>query len=600
MQAIILAAGMGKRLGELTKENTKCMIRINGTCLIDRLLNQLDSLNLERIILVIGYQGKKLIEHIQSLPVKTPVRYIENPVFDKTNNIYSLYLAKEQLQETDSLLIESDLIFDNSLFSKIVNDPYPNLALVAKYEPWMDGTMVCLNSENYITEFISKKSFKFSNVEHYYKTVNIYKFSKEFLCYNYVPFLEAYSKALGNNEYYEQVLRVITLLDHCELKGLPLNGELWYEIDDIQDLNIAETLFAEKNQLSLYQKRYGGYWRFPQLIDFCYLVNPYFPPQKMCDELKANFDTLLREYPSGMSVNTLIMAKNFGIKQDYVVVGNGAAEIIKNLMESSDLKTGVAFPTFEEYSNRNKENIIEFYPVNPNFQYTAQDLMDFYDNKPINQLLLINPDNPSGNFIPINQIHKLLEWCTLRNIRLILDESFVDFSTPALKNSFLSNEILESYPNLIIIKSISKSYGVPGLRLGLAASADKSIIMNLRKDMAIWNINSFAEFYLQIYSKYDNDYRIACQKFIEERERFYNELTNIDFLRVIPSQANYFLCEVTNKFTSTELVESLLKHNILLKDCCNKAGFNGQNFVRIAIRDQKDNNRLIEILKLCE
>lgn len=600
MQAIILAAGMGKRLGELTKENTKCMIRINGTCLIDRLLNQLDSLNLERIILVIGYQGKKLIEHIQSLPVKTPVRYIENPVFDKTNNIYSLYLAKEQLQETDSLLIESDLIFDNSLFSKIVNDPYPNLALVAKYEPWMDGTMVCLNSENYITEFISKKSFKFSNVEHYYKTVNIYKFSKEFLCYNYVPFLEAYSKALGNNEYYEQVLRVITLLDHCELKGLPLNGELWYEIDDIQDLNIAETLFAEKNQLSLYQKRYGGYWRFPQLIDFCYLVNPYFPPQKMCDELKANFDTLLREYPSGMSVNTLIMAKNFGIKQDYVVVGNGAAEIIKNLMESSDLKTGVAFPTFEEYSNRNKENIIEFYPANPNFQYTAQDLMDFYDNKPINQLLLINPDNPSGNFIPINQIHKLLEWCTLRNIRLILDESFVDFSTPALKNSFLSNEILESYPNLIIIKSISKSYGVPGLRLGLAASADKSIIMNLRKDMAIWNINSFAEFYLQIYSKYDNDYRIACQKFIEERERFYNELTNIDFLRVIPSQANYFLCEVTNKFTSTELVESLLKHNILLKDCCNKAGFNGQNFVRIAIRDQKDNNRLIEILKLCE
>ena len=600
MQAIILAAGMGKRLGELTKENTKCMIRINGTCLIDRLLNQLDSLNLERIILVIGYQGKKLIEHIQSLPVKTPVRYIENPVFDKTNNIYSLYLAKEQLQETDSLLIESDLIFDNSLFSKIVNDPYPNLALVAKYEPWMDGTMVCLNSENYITEFISKKSFKFSNVEHYYKTVNIYKFSKEFLCYNYVPFLEAYSKALGNNEYYEQVLRVITLLDHCELKGLPLNGELWYEIDDIQDLNIAETLFAEKKQLSLYQKRYGGYWRFPQLIDFCYLVNPYFPPQKMCDELKANFDTLLREYPSGMSVNTLIMAKNFGIKQDYVVVGNGAAEIIKNLMESSDLKTGVAFPTFEEYSNRNKENIIEFYPVNPNFQYTAQDLMDFYDNKPINQLLLINPDNPSGNFIPINQIHKLLEWCTLRNIRLILDESFVDFSTPALKNSFLSNEILESYPNLIIIKSISKSYGVPGLRLGLAASADKSIIMNLRKDMAIWNINSFAEFYLQIYSKYDNDYRIACQKFIEERERFYNELTNIDFLRVIPSQANYFLCEVTNKFTSTELVESLLKHNILLKDCCNKAGFNGRNFVRIAIRDQKDNNRLIEILKLCE
>lgn len=600
MQAVILAAGMGKRLGELTKDNTKCMVKVNGTCLIDRLLNQLDSLQLKRIIIVIGYQGEKLIEHIKSLSIHTPIEYINNPIYDKTNNIYSLYLAKKQLQEADTLLIESDLIFEDSLFTKIVNDPYPNLALVAKYEPWMDGTMVCLNSDNYITEFISKKSFKYSDVESYYKTVNIYKFSKDFLCNNYIPFLEAYSKALGNNEYYEQVLRVITLLDKCELKGLPLNGERWYEIDDIQDLNIAETLFAKKNQLELYQKRYGGYWRFPQLIDFCYLVNPYFPPQRMCDELKANFDTLLREYPSGMGINTLIMAKNFGIKQDYVVVGNGAAEIIKSLMENSELKTGVTFPTFEEYPNRNKENIIEFHPTNHNFQYTVQNLIDFYNNKPINQLLLINPDNPSGNFIPIDQIYKLLEWCTLRNVRLVLDESFVDFSTPALQNSFLSNEKLELYPNLVVIKSISKSYGVPGLRLGLAVSANKNIISSLRKDMAIWNINSFAEFYLQIYSKYDNDYRIACQKFIEERERFYNELTNIDFLRVIPSQANYFLCEVTNRYTSTELVELLLKHNILLKDCCNKAGFNGSNFVRIAIRDKKDNNYLIDILKLCQ
>lgn len=600
MQAIILAAGMGKRLGELTKDNTKCMVKVNGTCLIDRLLNQLDSLQLERIIIVIGYQGEKLIEHIESLSTHTPIEYINNPIYDKTNNIYSLYLAKKQLQESDTLLIESDLIFDDSLFPKIVNDPYPNLALVAKYEAWMDGTMVCLNSENYITEFISKKSFKYSDVDTYYKTVNIYKFSKEFLCNNYVPFLEAYSKALGNNEYYEQVLRVITLLDGCELKGLPLNGERWYEIDDIQDLNIAETLFAEKNRLNLYQKRYGGYWRFPQLIDFCYLVNPYFPPQKMCDELKANFDILLREYPSGMHINTLVMAKNFGIKQDYVVVGNGAAEIIKGLMENSDLKTGVPFPTFEEYPNRNKENIIVFHPNNNNFSYTAQDLIEFYDNKPINQLLLINPDNPSGNFIPVDDIYKLLEWCALHNIRLVLDESFVDFSTPALQNSFLSNEILESYPNLIVIKSISKSYGVPGLRLGLAASSNIKLVTTLRKGMAIWNINSFAEFYLQIYSKYEKDYRIACQKFIEERERFYKKLITIDFLRVIPSQANYFLCEVVGKYKSTELVENLLKHNILLKDCCNKAGFNGLNYIRIAIRDSKDNDCLIEVLKSCQ
>ena len=119
MQAIILAAGMGKRLGELTKGNTKCMVKVNGVPLIDRLLGQLDSLNLERIILVIGYQGNNLKRHIENLKIKTPIEYINNPIFDRTNNIYSLYLAKEQLQEKDTILIESDLIFENSLFQLI-------------------------------------------------------------------------------------------------------------------------------------------------------------------------------------------------------------------------------------------------------------------------------------------------------------------------------------------------------------------------------------------------------------------------------------------------------------------------------------------------
>lgn len=597
MQAIILAAGMGKRLGELTKENTKCMIKVNGTYLIDRLLTQLDPLNLERIILVIGYQGEKLRAHIGECFGNTPIEYIHNPVYDKTNNIYSLYLAKEELQKQDTLLIESDLIFEDTLFRKILDNPYPNLALVAKYEPWMDGTMVCLNAENDIIDFISKKSFRYADVSDYYKTVNIYKFSKEFLRTSYVPFLEAYSKALGNNEYYEQVLRVITLLDKCELKGLPLEGERWYEIDDIQDLDIAETIFAEKDQLKLYQKRYGGYWRFPKLKDFCYLVNPYFPPQRMCDELRANFDVLLREYPSGMGVNTLVMAKNFGIRQEYVVVGNGAAEIIKALMEHSEGKTGVVYPTFEEYPNRRPEEIIAFYPQNNNFHYTATDLMDFYADKDIRHLLLINPDNPSGNFIPINELTDLLIWTQQRNIHLILDESFVDFSEENTDNTLLDNEILEAYPHLTVIKSISKSYGVPGLRLGVAASSNKETISSLRKEMAIWNINSFAEFYLQIYSKYDTDYQNACKKFIAERQRFYEALQEIDFLRVIPSQANYFLCEVTSRFSSSQLVSLLLERNLLLKDCSTKAGFNGQNYIRIAIRHTTDNNDLIKVLK---
>ena len=256
MQAIILAAGMGRRLGELTKENTKCMVPVNGVRLIDRLLTQLSQLQLNRVIIVVGYQGQKLIDYIgHRYDGRLNIVYAENPIYDKTNNIYSLSMVKDQLQEDDTLLIESDLIFSDRLFSMILENPYPNLALVAKYESWMDGTMVRLDEDQYIVNFISKEAFDYADVDSYFKTVNIYKFSREFLQQQYVPFLDAYTKAVGNNEYYENVLRIISLLNSHNMKALPIGNERWYEIDDKQDLDIAEALFADDQDVL--RKYYG-------------------------------------------------------------------------------------------------------------------------------------------------------------------------------------------------------------------------------------------------------------------------------------------------------------------------------------------------------
>lgn len=602
MQAIILAAGMGRRLGEYTRDNTKCMLPVNGERLIDRVLGQLSQLGLSRVVIVVGYKGQNLIDYIgHRYDDRLNIEYVNNPVYDKTNNIYSLSLAKDKLQEDDTLLIESDLIFDDSLFRMILDNPYPNLALVDKYETWMDGTMVRIDEDNNIVNFIPKKAFKYKDVDSYYKTVNIYKFSREFSQNKYVPFLDAYSKALGNNEYYEQVLRVITLIDNAELKALPItNGAKWYEIDDVQDLDIAETLFADKDEFMYrYNMRFGGHWRFPKLLDFCYLVNPYFPTAHMKDELRANFDILLSEYPSGMYVNSLIAAKYFDIRQKYTVVGNGAAELIKSLMERVEGRIGVVYPTFQEYPNRKEQTeIIGFTPDNADLTYTADDLIRFYADKQLSTLLLINPDNPSGNFIPMVDVLRLATWCKERGIFFVVDESFVDFSEDFRNNSLLHNEILQAYPNLAVMKSISKSYGVPGLRLGILASSDEELINWMKHDVSIWNINSFAEFYMQIFGKYQKDYDRACQKFIAERERFMARLTDIPFLRVIPSQANYFLCQVTEKYTSEELTRCLLMDfNILIKDCDNKDGLKNKNYVRIAVRDQKDNDTLVEALK---
>lgn len=601
MQAIILAAGMGRRLGEFTRNNTKCMVEVNGVRLIDRLLTQLSALPLKKVVIVTGYEGSKLQKYVGAEYNGLPVEYVHNPVYDKTNNIYSLALAREQLQADDTLLIESDLIFEDSLFRMVLDCPDPNVALVAKYESWMDGTMVRIDDERNIVNFIPKKAFKYSDTDFYYKTVNIYKFSREFSTNHYVPFLNAYLRVLGNNEYYEQVLRVITLIDNSNIKALPLTGQKWYEIDDVQDLRIAETIFADENErLTKIQQSYGGYWRYPSLLDFCYLVNPYFPRSRMIEEMKANFETLLREYPSGMGVNSMLAAKYFGIKQEYTCVGNGAAELIKGLMEYIEGNIGVVYPTFEEYPNRKeKYNIVSYVPDNATFSYTADDLMRYFTDKELQTLLLINPDNPSGNFIPKSDVLRLTSWCEKRNIRFVVDESFIDFSDDFATNSLLDNAILTEHPTLAVMKSISKSYGVPGLRLGVLASADNKLINWMKKDVSIWNINSFAEFYMQIFGKYEADYKRACAKFIEERNRFFAALQHIPFLRVIPSQANYFLCEVTGIYKATELTNTLLnRFNILIKDCSSKKGFaDKREYVRIAIRNKQDNDYLIAALQ---
>lgn len=599
MQAIILAAGMGKRLGELTSSNTKCMIKVNGVTLIERMLGQLDLLKLDRIVIVIGYESTKLKNFISELSISTKIDYIENNIYYKTNNIYSLYLAKHRLLEDDTLLLESDLIFDFSVLQKLTNCQYPSIALVAKFESWMDGTVVKLDEDNNIRNFISTKHFKFEEISSYFKTVNIYKFSKSFSQTHYVPFLEAYCSALGNNEYYEQVLKVITLLDKPEIKALQLENEQWYEIDDMQDLDIAESVFAsEDERLKKIQLRYGGYWRYPSLLDFCYLVNPFFPCDKLKDEIKANFDRIISEYPSGLDVNNLLAAKYFSINKNYICVGNGAAELIKSLLNKNTDNVGIPIPTFEEYTNRiEKSKIISFDIKNDDFSYNAEDLINFYNDKRISTLILINPDNPSGNFIPFDEILTLLEWTKIKKIKLIIDESFVDFSDDSVKNTLLQDHLLLGFPNLVVIKSISKSYGVPGLRLGVLATSNQDLITYIKKDVSIWNINSFAEFYLQIFGKYSNIYIDSCDLFRSERFIFFKALTDINFLRVIPSQANYFLCEILPPYKATEVVKQLLvRFNILVKDCSNKRGFQGKNYIRISIRNNNDNDYIIKCL----
>ena len=598
MQAVILAAGMGKRLKEYTKNNTKCMVEVNGTPLIDRVLKQLSALNLSRVIIVVGYCADNLIRHIEALSPTIPVQFVRNDVYEKTNNIYSLWLASEFLTEDDTLLLESDLIFEDEVLNLLLDDHRPNLALVDKYESWMDGTCITTNRKGDILAFISGKSFSFSETADLYKTVNIYKFSKEFSSQQYVPFLNAYCKALGNNEYYEQVLKVISMLDSSMIRAKKLTGQKWYEIDDAQDLDIACSLFPNDSSqhLQLISSRYGGYWRYPNLIDFCYLVNPFYPSDRMMSEIRSTCDTLIRQYPSGMRVNRILASRNFNVNYDYILVGNGAAELIALLMNELNGTVGFIRPTFEEYYNRYDGPKEVFLVSGPNFTYSATEIINFFDGKDVNALILINPDNPSGNYLPTADVRKLVSWAGKRKILLVYDESFSDFADDT-DHSLLDTAYLSENPHLVVVKSISKSHGVPGLRLGILASGNTELLCRISNRIPIWNLNSLAEFYMQIFEKYRSIYESSLKSLRKERAKLYNALMTIEGLRPIHSQANFITAEISTGKTAETLSRELLKEHLLIKDLSQKEGFSGGQFIRVAIRSGKENEVLLQALR---
>lgn len=599
MQGLMLAAGMGRRLGKYTDNQTKCMVEVAGKTLLEHCVEALVYAGISKLVMVVGYEADRLLAYIEEKNFPISFEFIRSEDYATTNNIYSLYLARAKMLEDDTILLESDLIYDVDTIKKMIDHPSPNVVAVAKYKQWMDGTVTVLNEKGHIKEFIDKENFNFSNVDQYYKTVNIYKFSREFISQQYLPFLNAYIQAYGSNQYYESVLKAIAHLSAASLQAYVLEEDVrWYEIDDGQDLDIANTIFASQDTvLHAYEYHFGGFWRFDGLKDFCYLVNPYFPPQKMRDHMKFFFDTLLEEYPSGMNIQRLIAGKMFEMDEEYLLVGNGAAELINTLGRMTRGKMALTLPAFNEYVRCFPDCDFDLLPMKENdYRFDLNALLAATET--CETLVLVNPDNPSGSFLVEKDLFTLLDACEEKDVRCIIDESFIDFAQRDKRYTLLNNKILEKYPNLVVIKSISKSYGVPGLRLGVLASSNLQLLAEIRGLLPVWNINSFAEYFFQIYGVYASEYDKACDKIAENRYDFMKKLKSISFLKVYESQANYIMCEILDRFAAKELTTHLLtQHNVLIKDLSLKDGFDLGNFIRIAVKSQEDNDALFSYLK---
>jgi histidinol-phosphate/aromatic aminotransferase/cobyric acid decarboxylase-like protein/choline kinase len=595
MQAIILAAGMGKRLRPLTDSVPKCMVPVNGRPILLNTLDILSQFPVEEVIIVVGHKKEVIQERVGTRYKGLTITYVVNEVYDTTNNIYSLWLARDLVRD-NVLLFEGDIFFEKALVAKALEDSSRNSVLVNSYQSYMDGTVLEINPDLSIRRLIPRREqgedFDFTDK---FKTVNIYNFTGDFFRNVLVPHLDAYLKSQSVNEYYELVLGVIIYIGNPKLYASIVDDIKWYEIDDVNDLQKADYLFAPPEQkLRTIDTSHGGYWRYG-FADFCYLYNLYFPTARVFNELAYALPKLVSNYPSGLAFMERLLSRWIGVPPEHLVVGNGASEIIKVMNRLFVRKMTIPVPSFNEYENTLPPEGVHFYPLaETGFDIDPERMAAEVRRSGSNAALIINPNNPSSLYLTKTAVAGLLE--RLRDLDLvILDESFIDF-VDAEENASLQ-DIYVSYPNLVILKSISKVYGVPGLRLGYILTAHRAVIEGVSRELPIWNINSLAEYFLEIFIKYQSDFRESCRRVMADRADFIQGLKRVPYLQVFPAQANYVFARVTDGRSSAELRDELFRRDdILIKDCGNKSGLPEKIFVRISVRKKEDNDRLLAAL----
>lgn len=598
MQALILADREIIGLTGLGNSNEPWMVEIDGVPIIERMLTQLDNSVVSRIILITRDNKESLIEFTKRLNLKTELVFLENKFYKESKSIYSIFLGREYLSMDDTVILNSQLVLEDNLLESILETDGECVVSVDIYKNWMTGKPVFVDGNARVLSVGQEPQMASTLQLNSYRMVGICKFDMNFTKKYFVPVLETIIDVQGDSLEYSEPLNVIAMSNDTRIKALRVSNAVWREINNTEDINQATILFS-KDKKSVADKMlgsWGGYWRYPDYLDYFYLVTPYYPPRELVEELQNNFKVLLEQYPSGMRVNAELAASAFGVSPESIIVGNGAAELIKSMMGFIKGETGFVRPTFDEYPNRYTEiETVNYLVESEDFSYSASDLIEYFDKTTISNLVLVNPDNPSGNYIPKNDMLRMISWARDKGIKIIIDESFVDFSDE-INSSLIDQEILNQYPNLYVIKSISKSYGVPGLRLGVLASGDKRLISRMKVDVSIWNINSFAEFYMQICGKYRDSYIKSLDEFRKERTRFISKLQNLRYIRVIPSQANYLMVELLDGLDAEELKQRmLLEKKVFIKTLSKKIKGKKQ-YLRIAIRNEADNDMFIQKL----
>lgn len=342
--------------------------------------------------------------------------------------------------------------------------------------------------------------------------------------------------------------------------------------------------------------KHGGYYRYG-FVDHAYLYNLYFPPEEMIEALQNQMHNLILNYPMAQDAVDALVGKIINQPAERIVVGNGAAELIKIISGHIAKKLIVPVPSFNEYANAAPKDAVAEFPLEfPSFRLDADKFSAEAHRINADIAVIVTPNNPTSMLVPKCDIIRLVKKLKEINCMLIVDESFIDFSeTP--KESSMENEI-DNYTNLAIFKSMSKAYGICGLRIGYMLTANIKFAETVRKGTHIWNINGFAEEFLRLLPEYKNEFIQSCEKVRSDRDIMYNKIRNIKGMTVYKPDANYIYCRIPDSARSAPEIarDMFVNHNIYIKHCLGKTQPESDRYLRIACRTEEENGKLIKAL----
>lgn len=592
MHGVILAAGLGRRMQPLPPGVAhKGLLELGGSTILGRLVAGLREIGVGTITVVTGHAADAVRAHLAGAHPGVAFRWVHNPRYAETNNIVSLALALDAFEgDEDVILSECDLVLDPSALGPLAGDAVGNVALVDRYRAGMDGTVVSAE-DGYVTEVLppARQGPGFVYADKF-KTLNVYRFEGEFCRRRLRPLLHWYAETIDAGSYYEYVIAMLVRLSDHRVAAALVPPESWVEVDDHNDLAAARFRFEPERRAEILDRALGGHWSLA-VEDFSFMRNEHFPTAAMLAMLREALPSLVGNYGSSQAVLDEKLAWFLRCDPARLLTLHGASQafpILRQLL--GERRVAIPTPTFGEYPR-----------MFPTAALYPDALLDGDGNGALyaaaaadcDVLVVVSPNNPTGTTVPTAELHALA--ASHPETLIVVDESFGEFSDePPLVQA------LEAEPlaNVVVLVSLSKTLGAPGLRIGYLYTCDPQLRASVAARVPVWNMGAPAEFFIELLLKFRPELAESIRLTRADRDALaasLSELPGVD--AVFAGGGNFVLVRLYGDAAhAAELRRMLLADEAIeVKDASAKFP-DGRGWLRLAARPPQVSERLLRAL----